>query len=215
MTRNIAAAAILLASIALCHGSVSQPTSSTMASPSLRTATQPLARVGEKSAVQALRGGVDAPLERSLAIIKPDAVAAGNADNIKKAIKDNGFKIVAEKKMHLSKAKAQNFYAEHKGKPFYEGLVEFMTSGPVIVMTLQKNGAIKGWRELMGPTNSIKARAEAKNSMRALYGTDGGRNACHGSDSPKSAAREIRFFFGIFAWLKLVLPFYKTLFWPK
>ena len=87
------------------------------------------------------------------------------------------------------------FYGEHEGKPFFETLIGFMTSGHVTALCLSKEDAIKGWRALMGPTNSLKAREEAPTSLRALFGTDGTRNATHGSDSTTSAARELEFFF--------------------
>eukprot|EP00287_Rhodomonas_sp_CCMP768_P011564 CAMPEP_0196733058 /NCGR_PEP_ID=MMETSP1091-20130531/12267_1 /TAXON_ID=302021 /ORGANISM="Rhodomonas sp., Strain CCMP768" /LENGTH=158 /DNA_ID=CAMNT_0042076403 /DNA_START=119 /DNA_END=595 /DNA_ORIENTATION=+ len=150
-----------------------------------------------------LRGG---GMERTLAILKPDAVSKGKDGEMKSIIQDKGFKIVKEKKMKLSQDQAKNFYKEHDGKPFYDGLVEFMTSGDVVVMILQKDDGIKGWRSLMGPTNSLKAKEQAKDSLRAKFGTDGGKNACHGSDSPQSARREIKFFFGLGEWLLVFLP---------
>ena len=97
--------------------------------------------------------------------------------------------------LQLTRKRAMEFYGEHEGKAFFEGLVDFMTSGPVMALCLSKDNAILGWRALMGPTDSNKARAESPKSLRALFGTDGRRNATHGSDSTTSAAREIKFFF--------------------
>jgi nucleoside-diphosphate kinase len=91
---------------------------------------------------------------------------------------------------------AGGFYGEHRGKHFYKGLIDFMTSDVVVGMELVADGAIKGWRELLGPTNTFRAKEEAPDSIRALYGTDGTRNACHGSDAPASAERELEYFFG-------------------
>ncbi|KAJ1478125.1 nucleoside diphosphate kinase [Baffinella frigidus] len=158
-----------------------------------------------------LRGG---GVQRTLGILKPDVVLKGKVDQMKKIIEADGFKIVKEKKMCLTVAQAKDFYKEHAERPFYGSLVNFMTSGDCVVLILQKDDAIKGWRSLMGPTNSIKARAEAKDSLRAKFGTDGSQNACHGSDSPGSARREIRFFFGLGEWLQLLIAPLK-LFWPK
>ncbi|KAL3148410.1 50S ribosomal protein L3 [Trebouxia sp. C0009 RCD-2024] len=135
------------------------------------------------------------PFEKTYAMIKPDALRAGKAEEICQLIEVHGFTIIAKQKLQLTPQRAQDFYGEHKGKPFFETLVNFMTSGPVYALVLAKQNAIKEWRSLMGPTNSNTARAEKPKSLRALYGTDGTQNATHGSDSPASAAREIRFFF--------------------
>jgi nucleoside-diphosphate kinase len=131
-------------------------------------------------------------MERTLAIIKPDAVRAKNAGKIVDRIEAEGFNIVGMKKLHLSKQQAENFYAVHKGKPFYAELVEFMISGPVVVMALEKNNAIQAWRDLMGSTDPVKA---TPNTLRKLYGTNVGVNATHGSDAPQTAEAEVRFFF--------------------
>ncbi|EKX52833.1 hypothetical protein GUITHDRAFT_92107, partial [Guillardia theta CCMP2712] len=162
--------------------------------------------------VERMRGGGKLRLERTFAIIKPDAVAAGKAQEMKDIITASGFKIVKEKRTRLSEKQAKEFYEEHKERPFYSSLVQFMTGGDCIILVLQKENAIKGWRELMGPTNSLKAKTEAKDSLRAKFGTDGSKNACHGSDSPKSARREIRLMFGILEWIQVVIPFMKF-FW--
>jgi len=128
-------------------------------------------------------------------MIKPDAVAAGHADKIIEELEAAKFTIIAKQKDTLLKVKAEEFYEEHRGKPFFDGLIAFMTSGPIIAMVLAKENAIKDFRELIGPTNSIKARMEAPQSIRAKYGVDGQQNAVHGSDSGASAAREIKFHF--------------------
>jgi nucleoside-diphosphate kinase len=134
-------------------------------------------------------------MERTFAFIKPDAVRNGSVDGIKSIIKSNGFTIVKEMETTLSAEQAGKFYAEHNGKPFYDNLVQFMTSGPAVAMVLQKDGAIQAWRDLMGPTNTENAKQSAPNSLRAQFGTDGTQNATHGSDSPASAAREISLIF--------------------
>ena len=131
-------------------------------------------------------------MEHTLAIIKPDAVKAKNVGAIIDMIEKNGFEIVRMEKMQLSKNKAEGFYAVHKGKPFFDELVEFMTSGPVVVMALEKENAIKAWRDLMGNTDSKLA---APGTIRNLFGTDKGVNAAHGSDAPETAQQEIEFFF--------------------
>jgi UMP-CMP kinase family protein len=133
--------------------------------------------------------------ERTLAMVKPDAMKAGKAGEIIQKIEAAGFVVVASKEHSLTNAQAAEFYAEHEGKPFFNALVSFMTSGPVTALLLERPGAIKGWRALMGPTNTTKAREEAPDSLRALYGTDGTMNATHGSDSFISAAREGAFWF--------------------
>lgn len=131
-------------------------------------------------------------VERTLAIIKPDAVKAKNSGKIIDRIEQEGFNILGMKKIQLTKIQAENFYAVHKGKPFYNELVEFMISGPVVVMVLEKQDAIKAWRDLMGDTDATKAAA---NTLRRLFGTSKGENATHGSDAPETAATEIKFFF--------------------
>jgi nucleoside-diphosphate kinase len=130
--------------------------------------------------------------ERTLAIIKPEAVAAGHVDSIIKMIKDNNFTILREEKVTLTREQAECFYGVHKGKPFFEELVNMMTSGPIVVMALEKVNAIKAWRDLMGNTNPAKA---APGTIRNLYGTSIGSNATHGSDAPETAATELKFFF--------------------
>ena len=128
----------------------------------------------------------------TLSIIKPDAVAKNVIGKIEQRFEDAGLKIVASKMLHLSVEKAQGFYAEHKGKPFFNALVEFMTSGPVIVQVLAGENAITLNRELMGNTNPKEADA---GTIRADFAESIDANAVHGSDSPVSAQREIAYFF--------------------
>jgi len=132
------------------------------------------------------------PVERTLAIIKPDAVAAGNAGKIISMIEQAGFRILAMRMQKLTRAEAEGFYAVHRGKGFFEELVAFMTEGPVVLMALEREDAIAKWREVMGATDPKKA---APGTVRALYGTDIGRNASHGSDAPETAAFEVGWFF--------------------
>jgi nucleoside diphosphate kinase len=134
---------------------------------------------------------------RTFAFIKPDAVAAGKAEEILARIVQEGFKIAEKKEVTLSKETAQAFYEEHKERSFYGELVDFMTSGPVVALVLERPNAIKNWRNLMGPTNSHKARESSPNSLRALFGKDGSENATHGSDSAASAQREIKLIFNL------------------
>jgi nucleoside-diphosphate kinase len=131
-------------------------------------------------------------LQRTFGIIKPDAVANGNTGNILALIEKNGFTIVGLRKLQLTQEQAEAFYAVHKARPFYAGLVKFMTEAPVVVMVLEKENAIAAWRDLMGATNPEKA---ADGTIRKLYATDIERNAVHGSDAPETAAVEIPFFF--------------------
>lgn len=131
-------------------------------------------------------------MEQTFAIIKPHAVASKLSGKIIDMIESAGFEIVDMKKINMSNAQAQALYAEHKERPFYNGLVTIMTSSPVIVLKLQKDGAVVAWRELMGATNPANAAA---GTVRALYGKSLDENATHGSDSLNSAARELAIFF--------------------
>lgn len=131
--------------------------------------------------------------EKSLAMVKPDAIDA--IGFIIDTIYQNDFIICNMKMVSLSRREAEEFYGEHVGKPFFEGLISFITSGPVLAMELKGSNAVTRWRSLIGPTDSLSARREAPSSLRARFGTDNTRNACHGSDSDKSANREIDFFF--------------------
>ena len=128
----------------------------------------------------------------TLAIIKPDAVRAGNTGKIIDRIISGGFRIRALKMMHQSRQQAEGFYDVHRGKPFFEGLTEFMSSAPCVVMVLEKEGAVKAWRDLMGATDPSKADA---GTIRKEFGSSVGENATHGSDSDENAAIEISYFF--------------------
>ena len=131
-------------------------------------------------------------MEKTLSIIKPDAVAKNVIGRIKQRFEDAGLKIIASKMIHLSDDQAKGFYAEHDGKPFFNALVEFMTSGPVVVQILAGENAITRNRELMGNTNPKEAAA---GTIRADFAESIDANAVHGSDSPSSAEREINYFF--------------------
>jgi len=131
-------------------------------------------------------------VEQTLSIIKPDAVSKNLIGKIVARFEDAGLKIVAQRMLLLSRAQAEGFYAEHKGKPFFDGLVDFMTSGPVVVQVLSGENAIAFNRELMGATDPAKA---APGTIRADYAEAINRNAVHGSDSPTSALREVAYFF--------------------
>lgn len=131
-------------------------------------------------------------MQKTFAIIKPDAVAAGNAGKILALIEESGFRIVAMRKETLTRPVAEGFYAVHKGKGFFAELVDFMTEGPVVLLALEREDAINKWREVMGATNPDKAD---EGTVRKLYGTSIGRNASHGSDAPETAAFELSWFF--------------------
>ncbi len=129
---------------------------------------------------------------QTFAIIKPDAVRAGNTGKIIDRIIADGFRIRALKMIHQSRAQAEGFYEVHRGKPFYDSLTEFMSNAPCVVMVLEKEGAVKAWRDLMGATDPAKADA---GTIRKEFGTSVGENATHGSDSDENAAIEIAYFF--------------------
>jgi len=131
-------------------------------------------------------------MERTFAIIKPDAVAAGKAGAILAKIEENGFKIRGMKMTRLSQAQAEGFYAVHRERGFFNSLVTFMTEGPVVVLVLERENAIAAWRELMGATNPANA---AEGTIRKQFAESIERNASHGSDAPETAAVEIPFFF--------------------
>ena len=131
-------------------------------------------------------------IQRTFCIIKPDATARHLEGEINEMITQNGFKIVASKRVNATRDQFETFYAEHKGKPFYEGLVEFMTSGPSVVQVLEKENAIQAWRDLMGKTDPAEA---ADGTIRKKYAESKGHNSVHGSDSPASAEREINLWF--------------------
>jgi nucleoside-diphosphate kinase len=131
-------------------------------------------------------------MERTFAIIKPDAVARHLAGDILKRIEENGLRVVGLRLTQLSRAEAESFYGVHKERPFYKSLCDYMTSGPVIVAVLAGEGAIKRWRDLMGATDPAKAAA---GTIRKDFGQNVEQNATHGSDAPETAANEIAFFF--------------------
>ncbi len=131
-------------------------------------------------------------MERTLAIIKPDAVRRGLSGDIIKRIEASGLQIIGLRKLQLSSADARAFYLVHQQRPFFESLCAYMTSGPVIVAVLQGENAITRWRQLMGATDPKKADA---GTIRKDFGIDVEQNATHGSDAPETAAVEIAFFF--------------------
>ena len=131
-------------------------------------------------------------MEKTLVLIKPDAFADGHSGDIIKRYEDEGFKLVALKLMRMTPSIAAKHYVEHIGRPYYEGLVEFMTSAPLIAMVLEGENVIARVREINGATNPANA---AEGTIRKLYARDGSKNAVHASDSPTSAAREIAIFF--------------------
>lgn len=131
-------------------------------------------------------------MERTLAIIKPDAVAARNAGRIIQRIEDSGFTIRAMRLANLTKKEAEGFYAVHRERPFFASLTAFMSSGPLVVLALEAPDAIRTWRTLMGATDPAKADA---NTLRKDFGTSIGNNATHGSDAPDTAAYEVGYFF--------------------
>lgn len=130
--------------------------------------------------------------QKTFAMIKPDAIQAKNAGKIIDLIEKNGFTIIRMEKVQLSKDKAQKFYAVHKERPFFGELVDFVTSGPVIIMALEKEDGIKAWRDLMGATDPLKAD---EGTVRKIFGKNIGNNATHGSDAPETAAFELSIFF--------------------
>src|SRR5450755_2294711 len=131
-------------------------------------------------------------MERTFAIIKPDAVAAGQTGEIIAMIQKEGFRVVGMKMKRLSHLEAENFYGVHCERPFFPSLVKFMTEGPVVVMALEAEDAIKKWRDTMGATNPANA---AEGTIRKQFAQSIERNCVHGSDAPETAAIEIPFFF--------------------
>jgi len=131
-------------------------------------------------------------LQKTFSIIKPDAVATGKAGNILALLEASGFRVVALRMTRLSQSQAEGFYAVHRERPFYGSLVKFMTEGPVIVMALEREDAVKKLREVMGATNPANA---ADGTIRKLYAESIERNAIHGSDAPETAAEELKYFF--------------------
>tara|TARA_B100002051_G_scaffold176714_1_gene167160 strand:+ start:54 stop:464 length:411 start_codon:yes stop_codon:yes gene_type:complete len=131
-------------------------------------------------------------LEQTLSIIKPDAVERNLEVEIKEIFKNKGFQILKEKKIQIEKSEAEKFYKVHETKPFYSDLCDYLSSGPIVVMVLQKENAVKGNRELMGATNPKDAE---EGTIRKKYGISIDKNSVHGSDSIENAKIEIEFFF--------------------
>ena len=131
-------------------------------------------------------------IEQTLSIIKPDAVERNLEGEIKEIFKNNGFQVLKEKKIQIEKSEAEKFYKVHETKPFYNDLCAYLSSGPIVVMILQKKGAIKGNRELMGATNPKDAN---EGTIRKKYGISIDKNSVHGSDSLENAKIELNFFF--------------------
>ena len=131
-------------------------------------------------------------METTLSIIKPDAVESNLENEIKEMFKSNGFQIVKEKKIQIEKSEAELFYKVHETKPFYNDLCTYLSSGPIVVMILQKENAVIGNRELMGATNPKEAK---EGTIRKKYGISIDKNSVHGSDSVENAKIEIDFFF--------------------
>jgi nucleoside-diphosphate kinase len=136
---------------------------------------------------------VSADIEHTLAILKPDAVQRGLIGEILGRVERKGLKIVAMKLVQIDRALAERHYAEHKGKPFYEPLLAFITSGPAVVLILEGHQAIRAWRSIMGSTNPLDA---SPGSIRGDYATETTLNLVHGSDAPETATKEIALFFG-------------------
>jgi nucleoside-diphosphate kinase len=134
-------------------------------------------------------------MDRTLSIIKPDAVARGLIGEIVKRLETNGFKIIAMKMLHMTKAQAEGFYAVHLGKPFFESITDFMSSGPAVMMVLEGQDVIARYRDLMGATNYKEAK---EGTIRREFATDIEKNVVHGSDAPETAAFEISYFFNSF-----------------
>ena len=130
--------------------------------------------------------------ERTLTIFKPDAMSSGRSGAMLARLEEEGFRLLGLKKLRLSPEQARAFYAVHRERPFFEGLVRFMTEGPVVALALEREDAVARLRAVMGATDSKKAEP---GTLRNLYGTDIERNAIHGSDSPENAAKEVAFFF--------------------
>ncbi len=131
-------------------------------------------------------------IEQTLSIIKPDAVERNLDNEIKELFKSKGFSIIKEKKIKIEKAEAEKFYKVHETKPFYNELCNYLSSGPIVVMILEKENAVRANRELMGATNPLEA---AEGTIRKKYGISIDKNSVHGSDSIENAKIEISFFF--------------------
>ena len=129
---------------------------------------------------------------RTLAIIKPDAVASGHTGKIIGRITNEGFTILSSKQMDMTLAQAEGFYEIHRGKPFYDELTQFMSSGPCVVLALEKEDAVNEWRRVIGATNPAEAE---KGTIRKMYAKSLGQNAVHGSDSDENGRKEVSYFF--------------------
>jgi nucleoside-diphosphate kinase len=134
----------------------------------------------------------DLQTERTLSILKPDITKRNLTGEVNAMLESAGFRIIAQKKIRLTLNQAKEFYAVHKEKPFYDDLCEFLSSAPVVAQVLEKNNAISDYRELMGATNPVSA---AEGTIRNRFGLSVDQNSVHGSDSPETAAEEIKFFF--------------------
>jgi nucleoside-diphosphate kinase len=132
------------------------------------------------------------PLQRTLAIVKPDAVARHKVGAIIERLEADGFTVVALKRLQLTLQQARGFYEVHRGRPFFDDLTKFMSRGPILAMVLEAENAVQRYREVIGATDPSKA---APGTLRKLYGTDVGENALHGSDSPETAQTEVLYFF--------------------
>lgn len=135
-------------------------------------------------------------VERTLFMVKPDAVGRNLAGRILAHVEGDGFRLVEARLARLTREEAQTFYAEHLGKPFFNDLVDYMTSGPVLLTCLERDGAVTRLREVVGATDPAQA---APGTVRSLFGESKQRNSVHASDSPASADREVKFFFGVAA----------------
>ena len=131
-------------------------------------------------------------VQQTLSIIKPDAVERSLSEKIKNEFRDNNFNILREKKVKISKSEAEKFYQVHQAKPFYNDLCEYLSSGPIVVMILEKNDAVTENRKLMGATDPAKAE---EGTLRKKFGISIDKNSVHGSDSLENAKKEIEFFF--------------------
>ena len=134
------------------------------------------------------------PIEKTLAIIKPDACSRSISGKVLAKIEANGFQVIAMKKLWMTKKQAEGFYAVHRGKPFFNGLTDYMSSGPCIVLVLQKENAIAEWRKLMGATNPANAE---HGTIRKEFALSMEANSVHGSDAPETASYEIAYFFSV------------------
>jgi len=137
-------------------------------------------------------GRISVSMEKTFAIIKPDACKRNIAGKILAKIEEKGFRVIAMKKIEMTRKQAEGFYAVHRGKSFFDSLTAFMSSGPCIVMVLQKEGAITAWRALMGATNPANAES---GTIRKEFAQSVEANAVHGSDAPETAEYEIKYFF--------------------